>query len=160
MRGQPQDIVVKFVHSCLVAQGLQVWILGVDLYTIHHAMLCGVPHTKWRKIGTDVSSGTIFLTKKKVKCIITAMRCLTDHQDNSITKPWKGLKQEVRWQDYFAIVHLCYSVVICFIILSPKISHTVHMQKSWQQRVASFTSYTNSLYSFSLQRDCTTLPLS
>ena len=27
----------------------------------------GVPHTKWRKIGTDVSSGTVFLTKKKRK---------------------------------------------------------------------------------------------
>ena len=27
---------------------------------------CGsVPHTEWRKIGTDVSSGTTFLTKEK-----------------------------------------------------------------------------------------------
>ena len=27
----------------------------------------GVPHIKWRKMGTDVSSGLVFLKKKKKK---------------------------------------------------------------------------------------------
>ena len=30
----------------------------------HHAVL-GIPHIKWRKMGTDVSSGPGFLSKKR-----------------------------------------------------------------------------------------------
>ena len=37
--GWPSGIVVKFTYSVLVAQGLQVWILGTDLCTAHQAML-------------------------------------------------------------------------------------------------------------------------
>ena len=34
-----------------------------------HAMV-GVPHTKWRKMDTDVSSGLISLKKKRKKCAL------------------------------------------------------------------------------------------
>ena len=30
-----------------------------------HAVV-GVPHIKWRKMGTDVSSGPVFLSKKRI----------------------------------------------------------------------------------------------
>lgn len=56
-----------------------------------------------------------------------AMEYLTDHQDNSKTKPWEELRQGSQWQHYFAIFHLCYTLVICFIILSLKTCHAVHM---------------------------------
>ena len=49
----------------LVARGSRVQI-PVQTYAPLIKPCCdGVPHTKWRKIGTDVSSGPIFLTKKK-----------------------------------------------------------------------------------------------
>ena len=38
-RGWPGGVVVKFAHSTLAAQGLQVQILDTDLYTAHQAML-------------------------------------------------------------------------------------------------------------------------
>ena len=38
-------IVVKFVHSCSVAQGLLVW-MGTDLLTAHEAMLWWHPAYK------------------------------------------------------------------------------------------------------------------
>ena len=41
-------------------------ISGEDLHTAHQAMLRRIPHMKWRKIGTDVSSGPIFLTKTAI----------------------------------------------------------------------------------------------
>ena len=37
--GQPGGVGVKFVPSTLEAQGSQVWILGMDLRTVHQAML-------------------------------------------------------------------------------------------------------------------------
>ena len=37
--GRPTGTRVKFACSALVAQGLQVWILGVDLHTTHQAAL-------------------------------------------------------------------------------------------------------------------------
>ena len=55
----------KFAHSALVAQGLQVWITGANMtLPVNHAVV-GVPHIKWKKMGTDVSSGPIFLSKKR-----------------------------------------------------------------------------------------------
>ena len=54
-------------HLALVAWGLQVWIPGMDWYTTHQPCCGGVPHTKYRKIGMDDSSATVFLTKKKEK---------------------------------------------------------------------------------------------
>ena len=38
-RGQPSDVVIKFMHSALVAWGSRVQILGADLYTTHQTML-------------------------------------------------------------------------------------------------------------------------
>ena len=40
----PGDVAVKFVCSALVAWGLQVWILGVDLPTAWQAMLWQASH--------------------------------------------------------------------------------------------------------------------
>ena len=54
-KGWPGSIFVKFTHSASVAQGLWVQILDTELYNTHQDM---------RRTGTDVSSGTIFLTKK------------------------------------------------------------------------------------------------
>ena len=42
----PGGVVVKFICSVLAALGLQVWILGVDLYTTHQAMLWWHPTDK------------------------------------------------------------------------------------------------------------------
>ena len=62
--GQPRSVVVKFGTLHSGGLGLCIQILGMDL---NHSsgMLRGDPHIKWRKIGTDVSSGLIFLKQKK-----------------------------------------------------------------------------------------------
>ena len=65
--GWPDGIVVKFVHSTLVAQCSQIGILDVDLVSLGRPRCGGVPHTKQGKIGTDVSSATMFLKQKKRK---------------------------------------------------------------------------------------------
>ena len=44
VQGQPGGVVVKFVSSALAAQGLLVWIPGVDLHTAHQAMLWQASH--------------------------------------------------------------------------------------------------------------------
>ena len=46
LRGWPRGVVVKFVHSALVAQGLQVQIPGVDLAPLIRPHCGGIPHTK------------------------------------------------------------------------------------------------------------------
>ena len=64
-RAQPGGIVVEFVHSAWWprVQGFGSW---EQTYTLLIKPCCdGIPHTKWRKIGTDVSSGPNFFTKKK-----------------------------------------------------------------------------------------------
>ena len=69
--GQPGGIIVKFTYSTSVAQvhRLGSW---VQTYTPLIKPCCGgIPHTKQRKISTDVSSGPIFLTKQnKSKSVI------------------------------------------------------------------------------------------
>ena len=35
--GRPSGVVIRFVHSTLVAQGSRVWIPGMHLYTVHQA---------------------------------------------------------------------------------------------------------------------------
>ena len=37
-------VVVKFVHSALAAQGLQIWIPGMDLALRVKLHCCGIPH--------------------------------------------------------------------------------------------------------------------
>ena len=63
--GQPGGIMVKFACSTLVAQGLQVQIPGTDPQTAHQVLLRQQSHIKWKEIGTDVSSVTIFLKQKE-----------------------------------------------------------------------------------------------
>ena len=55
-------------------RGSPVWIPGVDMALLgkSHAVV-GVPHIKWRKMSTDVSSGPVFLSRKKKK---KKRRCL------------------------------------------------------------------------------------
>ena len=48
-RGWPGGVVVKFPCSALVAQGLPVRILGVDLRIAHQAVCGGVPQRITRK---------------------------------------------------------------------------------------------------------------
>ena len=43
---QPRGMLVKFAHSASVAKDLQVWILGMDLYTAHQAVLWWPPMYK------------------------------------------------------------------------------------------------------------------
>ena len=64
-RGRPSGAVVKFAHSASELQGLLVWIPGVDMVLL--VKPCYGRRTKyidWRKMGTDVSSGPVFLSKK------------------------------------------------------------------------------------------------
>ena len=57
---------VKFACSASVARDSPAEILGVDMTPPgkSHAV-AGVPYIKYRKLGTDVSSGTVFLSKKR-----------------------------------------------------------------------------------------------
>ena len=89
---------VKFTCSALAAWDSPVWIPGTDLYTAHQAMLwqhptykierhwhrcClsdNLPQAKRGRLATDVSSGPIFLTKKKKKRITFIWRRLTIYQ--------------------------------------------------------------------------------
>ena len=60
---------LKSVCSTSVAQVLRFG-SQAETYSTHQPCCGGVPHTKWRKIGTDVSSGPIFLNNSKIKPII------------------------------------------------------------------------------------------
>ena len=59
IRGWSGHAVVKCAHSASVAQGSPVQIPGAS-----HAV-AGIPHRKERKISLDVSSGPVFLSKKR-----------------------------------------------------------------------------------------------
>ena len=64
-------MVVGVAHSALTAWGSWVLIPGADLHTAGQAMLWRHPtYKRWRKIDTDISSGTIFLTKKPQPLIV------------------------------------------------------------------------------------------
>ena len=58
---QPSGIVVKFAHSASAVRDSQAQISGADLHAALMPCCGGIPHTKYRKTGTDVSSATIFL---------------------------------------------------------------------------------------------------
>ena len=63
--GWPSGTVVKFAHSTSAAgvhrfgSRVQTW------HCLSSNAVVGIPHTKQRKMGTDVSSGPIFLSKKR-----------------------------------------------------------------------------------------------
>ena len=56
---------LKFVHSTSLAQGSQVWILGVNLHTAHQAMMWWHHTYKTEEDGIDVNLGTIYLKQKE-----------------------------------------------------------------------------------------------
>ena len=89
-RGQPSGVVVKFVISTLVAWDSLVRILGWTYTLLIKPCCCGIPYTKQRKMGTDVSSGTIFVIKKRK----TGNRCQL--RDNLPHKP-----QNVKYYYHF-----------------------------------------------------------
>ena len=65
-RAQPGGSAVKFTHSALVAWGSSVQILGVDMALLGKPCCGWCPtYKKYRKMGTDVSSGPVFLSKKR-----------------------------------------------------------------------------------------------
>ena len=61
---QPGGVAIKFTHSASAAWGLGVQILGADMAPLVRPHLAS-SHIKWRKIGIDVSSATIFLKQKE-----------------------------------------------------------------------------------------------
>ena len=64
--GRASGTVVKFAHSALTAWGSPVQILGADLCTtLSSHTVADVPHIKQRKMGLDVRSGPVFLSKKR-----------------------------------------------------------------------------------------------
>ena len=66
MWDRPGGAAVKFAHSTLAAWGSPVRIPGADAAPLgkSHAVV-GIPHIKQRKMGTDVSSGPVFLSEKR-----------------------------------------------------------------------------------------------
>ena len=52
--GRSGGVVVKLAIFALVAQGLQVWILGVDVHTAHQAILWQHPTQKNQKDLTKI----------------------------------------------------------------------------------------------------------
>ena len=64
--GPARGPAVKCAHSAPAAPGLPVWIPGTDMAPLgkSHAV-AGVPRAKQRKMGTDVSSGPVFLSQKR-----------------------------------------------------------------------------------------------
>ena len=50
---------------CFCSLGSLVWIPGPDPHKLIKPCCGGTPHTKWRKIATDVSSVTTFLKQKE-----------------------------------------------------------------------------------------------
>ena len=61
----PGGTMVKLAHSSSVAWGSPVQIPGADLCTACQAMLWQVSHIKQRKMNMGVSSGPVFLSKKR-----------------------------------------------------------------------------------------------
>ena len=64
--GRPGGTAVKCARSASAAQGSLVQIPGVDVAPLgkSHAVV-GVPYIKSRKMGMDVMSGPVFLSKKR-----------------------------------------------------------------------------------------------
>ena len=62
--GGPSGTVVKGARSASAARGSQVPILGRTEHCLASHAVVHVPHIKQRKMGMDVSSGLVFLSKK------------------------------------------------------------------------------------------------
>ena len=66
-RGRPSSTAVKLARSASAAWASLVRIPGAGMALLGKQCCVGVPHIKERKMGTDVSSGPIFLKKKEKK---------------------------------------------------------------------------------------------
>ena len=91
-RGQSGDVVVEFACSALVAQDSWLWILSVDLYSTHQAILWQVSHIQNKgRSAADISSGTIFLTKEKKRAqqIYPFQKPKQKHQEEKCIVHWK-----------------------------------------------------------------------
>ena len=62
---QPGRAAVKCAHSTLAALGSLVQIPGTDMALLASHAVARVPHIKYRKMDTDVSSGPVLLSKKR-----------------------------------------------------------------------------------------------
>ena len=66
-------LVAQWLSAHVQLQWPRVHCFGFRVWTWHHLAshaVVGVPHIKWKKMDTDVSSGLIFLKKKKKEKII------------------------------------------------------------------------------------------
>ena len=64
---------LKFRTHHFSGPGLPVWIPGMDLHHLSSHAVAAAHVQKWRKIGTDVSSGLIFLRKEKKREIFECL---------------------------------------------------------------------------------------
>ena len=64
-RGCPGGTAVKCTRSASAPWGSPVQIPGADMHHLARHAVVGVPHIKYRKMGTDVRSGPVFLSKKR-----------------------------------------------------------------------------------------------
>ena len=84
IRGQPSGVVHVL---CFSGPGFMSSDPGPWTYTPLIKPCCSaVPDTKQRNTGTDVSSGTIFLTKQKTKVILVSFSYITKHLKLSVLK--------------------------------------------------------------------------
>ena len=60
---------LKFCLLCFLVQ-VQRFKSQIRTYSTHQPCFGGIPHTKWRKAGTDVSSGLIFLKQIFLHCFL------------------------------------------------------------------------------------------
>ena len=65
MWGYPSGVVVKFVHSASAAEFTSSDPGHGPTHHLSSHAVAGGPHMKWRKMGMDVSSGPVFLSKKR-----------------------------------------------------------------------------------------------
>ena len=63
--GPPGGTALKFARSALVARRSLVWILDADMSLLGKPCCGRHPLYKVRKMGMDVSSGPVFLSKKR-----------------------------------------------------------------------------------------------
>ena len=64
--GQPSGKEIKLVYSASVAPGADLDPGYGPMHCLSSHAVAGVSPIKWRKMGTDVSSGPLFLSKRRI----------------------------------------------------------------------------------------------